>query len=105
MFILQAQLESTKGTSISGSLNHIKSDSESGFDEASSQLSRSGGVDELAGGGGMSMVRSPSSDMLTLEQLVAELKTVAIGWKSFRNVFNCSCASPFDHYVKKVGVI
>ena len=100
----QAHLESIKGTSVGGSLNHIKSDSESGFDEVSSQLSRSGGVDELTGvgGGGGGMLRSPSSDQLTVEQLIAELKTVAIGWKSFRNVFSCSCASPFDHYVKKV---
>ncbi|GFO09175.1 myotubularin-related protein 8 [Plakobranchus ocellatus] len=107
-FDSEAQLESIKGTSRGGSLNHLKSDSESGFDEVSSQLSRSGGVDEItgggggvSGGGGSSMPRSPSSDILSVEQLVAELKTVAIGWKSFRNVHSCSCASPFDHYVKK----
>lgn len=100
-FDSEAQLEGSKGTSMGGSMNHMKSDSESGFDEASSQLSRSGGVEELVGGAGGGMVRSPSSDHLTVEQLVAELKTVAVGWKSFRNVYSCSCASPFDHYMKK----
>ncbi|XP_005111133.2 myotubularin-related protein 6 [Aplysia californica] len=80
--------------------NHIKSDSESGFDECSSQMSRSGiddvGALELSG-----LVRSPSSDQLSVDQLIAELKTVAVDWRSFRNVQSCSCASPFDYYVKK----
>ncbi|ESO88450.1 hypothetical protein LOTGIDRAFT_125960 [Lottia gigantea] len=44
---------------------------------------------------------SPSTDLLTIDQLVSELKTVAIDWRSFRRVYNCTCAAPFDHYVKK----
>lgn len=85
-------------------VNHLKSDSESGFDESSSQMSRSG-FDEVGvyiGLEASGLARSPSTDNLTLEQLILELKSVAVGWKSFRNVQNCSCATPFDYYVKKV---
>ncbi|KAH9494581.1 Myotubularin- protein 8 [Bulinus truncatus] len=84
-------------------VNHLKSDTESGFDESSSQMSRSG-IDEVGicnGMEGSNLVRSPSSEQLSLDQLLAELKTVAIAWKSFRNVQSCSCATPFDYYVKK----
>lgn len=85
-------------------VNYLKSDTESGFDESSSQMSRSG-IDEVGICNGLeasSLVRSPSSEQLSVDQLLAELKTVAIGWKSFRNVQNCSCATPFDYDVKKV---
>ena len=73
----------------------LKSDSESGFDESSSQMSRSG-LDDTTG-----LSRSASTDQLSLDQLLQELKTVAVGWRSFRGVHSCSCASPFDHYAKK----
>ncbi|XP_059168052.1 myotubularin-related protein 6-like [Physella acuta] len=83
-------------------VNHLKSDTESGFDESSSQMSRSGIDDGVyVGMEASGMVRSPSSDQLSVDQLIAELKTVAIGWKSFRNVNSCACATPFDYYVKK----
>ena len=81
-------------------LSHGKSDSESGFDESSSQMSRSG-IEENAFMS--SMVRSPSSDNLSEDMLRAEVKTVACEWKSLRNVMTCSCATPFDYYVKKVS--
>lgn len=87
-------------------VNHLKSDTESGFDESSSQMSRSGIDDGVyIGMEASGMVRSPSSDQLSVDQLIAELKTVAIGWKSFRNVNSCACATPFDYYVKKVSKI
>lgn len=84
--------------------NHLKSDSESGFDESSSQMSRSGFEDGgvYTGMEASGIMRSQSSDHLSLDQLLAELKTVATAWKSIRSVQNCSCATPFDYYVKKV---
>ncbi|XP_071086998.1 phosphatidylinositol-3,5-bisphosphate 3-phosphatase MTMR6-like isoform X1 [Haliotis cracherodii] len=88
----------SKDSDLSG--NHVKSDSESGFDESSSQMSRSGIEDGYAMDSSL-LHRSPSSETLSLDQLLMELKTVAVEWRSFRNVHNCSCATPFDHYVKK----
>ncbi|KAK6168446.1 hypothetical protein SNE40_020977 [Patella caerulea] len=41
------------------------------------------------------------SDLLTLDQLVSELRTVALDWRSFRRVYNCNCLIPFDQHVKK----
>ena len=81
--------------------NHVKSDSESGFDESSSQMSRSGIEDGNYTMENSMLTRSPSSEQLSLDQLVAEMKTVALDWRPFRNVHNCSCATPFDHYMKK----
>ena len=37
-----------------------------------------------------------------MENLLAELKSVAIEWKIFRNVKHCNCAMPFEPYNKKV---
>ncbi|XP_076446061.1 phosphatidylinositol-3,5-bisphosphate 3-phosphatase MTMR8-like isoform X2 [Babylonia areolata] len=83
---------------LEGSQSHGKSDSESGFDESGSPMSRSG-LEE--GGMTLSMVRSPSLEKLSEEVLQAEAGTVAVAWKTLRHVVNCSCATPFDHYVKK----
>jgi hypothetical protein len=83
--------------------SHLKSDSESGFDESSSQMSRSG-IDDVGPYVGMEasgIVRSPTGDQVSLEQLITELRSVALGWKSFRSVHNCSCATPFDYSMKK----
>lgn len=46
---------------------------------------------------------STSLESLCVDQLLMELKSVAIDWKTFRNVSQCSCAIPFEHYTKKVG--
>ncbi len=43
-----------------------------------------------------------SVESLCVENLLAELKSVAIEWKVFRNVKQCSCAMPFEPYNKKV---
>ena len=83
-------------------LGHMKSDSESGFDESMSQMSRSG-VDEGPFTLQSSMIRSPSSENLSEDLLRAEVKTVASDWRTLRNVVTCSCATPFDYYVKKVS--
>ncbi|XP_076467720.1 phosphatidylinositol-3,5-bisphosphate 3-phosphatase MTMR8-like isoform X2 [Babylonia areolata] len=79
-------------------LSQGRSDSESGFDESSSQMSRSGMEESMLNS---SMVRSPSSENLSEDVIRAEMKTVACDWKSLRQVFTCSCATPFDYYVKK----
>ncbi|OWF52869.1 myotubularin-related protein 8-like isoform X2 [Mizuhopecten yessoensis] len=92
-------------------INHIKSDRESGFDEASSTMSRSG-VDEVAsqmsksgieeGVGTMeSSMLSGGMETLTLDQLLLELQSVAVDWRSFRQVHTCTCATPFDCFTKK----
>ena len=80
-----------------------ESDSESGFEDGSSQMSKSMN-DEV----GLSMQTSGlmstslSLETLCLDSLVTELKSVAVDWKTFRTVRVCSCAMPFEHYTKKV---
>ena len=49
------------------------------------------------------MSSSISLETLCLDSLVIELKSVAVDWKTFRNVKVCSCAMPFEHYTKKVS--
>lgn len=85
--------------------NHLKSDSESGFDESSSQMSRSGFDDGgyYPGMDSSTVKRSHSAEHITMEQLIAEMKTVAIVWKSFCKVQSCSCATPLEYHVKKVN--
>ncbi|XP_025086594.1 myotubularin-related protein 6-like isoform X2 [Pomacea canaliculata] len=80
--------------------SHGRSDSESGFDESGSQLSRSG-FEETTCENNVSITHSPSTETLTDDFLDLEMKSVAVEWKSFRSVFTCSCAIPFDYYVKK----
>ncbi|KAL5012393.1 hypothetical protein ScPMuIL_010944 [Solemya velum] len=82
-------------------LNHLKSDSESGFDESCSQMSRSGIDDGYTMTESSILTRTTSFEQLSLDQLLLELKSVAIDWRSFRNIDNCTCASPYDHFTKK----
>ncbi|CAH2268491.1 jg16919 [Pararge aegeria aegeria] len=37
----------------------------------------------------------------TLAQLEAEINTVALDWKSIKNVTECSCSTPLDHFSRK----
>ena len=39
-----------------------------------------------------------------VEQLLQELQSVAVEWKTPRAVKNCSCALPFEQHTKKVRV-
>lgn len=83
--------------------NHTagKSDTESGFDESSSQLSRSGFEDGL-GSSTISLTGVlGNSEPLTRAQFQVELSSVAVDWKPLRNVQNCSCAYSFEHFSKK----
>ena len=41
-------------------------------------------------------------DSLQIYQLLLELQSVAVEWKSFRKVQSCRCAMPFEHFTKKV---
>lgn len=82
-------------------LNHLKSDSESGFDESCSQMSRSGIDEGYTMTESSILTRTTSFEQLSLDQLLLELKSVAIDWRSFRNIDNCTCASPYDHFTKK----
>ncbi|XP_064607612.1 myotubularin-related protein 8-like isoform X2 [Liolophura sinensis] len=84
-----------------GVKNHLKlSDSESGFDESSSQMSRSG-IEDGSSSIHELHVNANHVGTLTIDQLLAELKTVAIDWRAFRNVRQCNCAAPFDHFSRK----
>lgn len=38
------------------------------------------------------------------DQINAELSSVAVDWKPFRNTTTCSCSTPFDQIVGKVSV-
>ncbi|XP_052744775.1 myotubularin-related protein 8 [Bicyclus anynana] len=37
----------------------------------------------------------------TLAQLESEINTVALDWKSLKNVTECSCSTPLDHFSRK----
>ncbi|XP_052076365.1 myotubularin-related protein 6-like isoform X1 [Mytilus californianus] len=84
-----------------------KSDSESGFEEMSKSVPEDLNINMTLPGiedcrtMDSSMTRSASAEQLNLDYLVLELTSVALDWKSFRNVHNCSCASPFDRFTKK----
>ena len=41
-------------------------------------------------------------ESLHVEQILMELQSVAVDWKSLRDVKTCSCALPFEQYTKKV---
>ena len=76
-----------------------ESDSESGFEDYNSQMSKSMNDEFHAS----LMSHSTSVDNLMIDQLVTELKSVAVDWKTFRSVKQCSCAVPFEHHIRKVS--
>lgn len=98
---------------IKDAVNYIKSDRESGFDELSSQMSKSGieeensqmsksGTEEGVGTMESSMLSATcGTEQLSLDQLLTELQSVAVDWRSFRHVHTCTCAAPFDCFTKK----
>lgn len=88
-----------------GNLSQAKSDSESGFDESCSQMSRSGIDDRISTLEPEYLSHSTSLDKLDLEQLHLELDSVAVDWRPFRNIYTCSCAMPFDHFTKKASLV
>ncbi|XP_023237157.1 myotubularin-related protein 6-like isoform X3 [Centruroides sculpturatus] len=40
-------------------------------------------------------------DLSAFRQLDEELKSVAVNWKTLRNIKECSCSTPFDHFGRK----
>lgn len=102
---LQKRESLEKNRLIEGSSNHAKSDSESGFDESCSQMSRSGIDDRISTLEPESMSQSVNLEKFDLNQLHLELQSVAVDWRPFRNIYTCSCAMPFDHFMKKARLI
>lgn len=45
---------------------------------------------------------SNAADIMSVEQLAAELGSVALDWKTLRNIKECVCSTPFDHFSRKV---
>lgn len=45
-----------------------------------------------------------STALVSVEQLLVELQSVAVEWKSLRRATSCSCAIPFEQHSKKVFV-
>lgn len=68
------------------------SDAESGFEDCKDGVSPQGGDSRLR----------DATNLPSWEELDDELKSVAIDWKSLRNIRECVCSTPFDHYSRKV---
>lgn len=43
-------------------------------------------------------------DNSLFSQLTDEMDSVALEWKTLRNVYECICSTPFDHFSRKVCV-
>lgn len=81
--------------------NRLESDAESGFEDGIiSQMSKSLNLDDVVVTSGSSDV--DALDPVQIEQLLNELQSVAIEWKSLRSAVMCSCAMPFEQHSKKV---
>lgn len=73
--------------------NVTQSDTESGgVEDTASQMSKR--ITQLQED--MHLSSYNTCENLTVEQLTLEIDSVAQDWKSFRNVRQCSCSSPFD---------
>lgn len=93
-----------------------ESDSESGFEDgSSSQLSRSLGEDGQRAGkdgdgtseGAEEADRRGSTaavDSVRPDQVLLEMSSVALDWRSPRAVENCDCAMPFEFHTKQVSL-
>ena len=57
------------------------------------------GYENGGGGGGGA---ADDSSVVAVDQLLAEVQSVAVEWKSLRQAKSCSCAMPFEHHSKKV---
>ena len=42
---------------------------------------------------------------ISSEILKNEMESVALEWKAFRNIVECSCMTPFDHSSRKVRLL
>lgn len=37
-----------------------------------------------------------------LQEVTKDLESVALDWKTLRNISECGCSTPFDHFSRKV---
>lgn len=37
-----------------------------------------------------------------MQELTSEMESVALDWKTLRNITECHCSTPFDHFSRKV---
>lgn len=40
-----------------------------------------------------------------IQEVTKDLESVALDWKTLRNVNECGCSTPFDHFSRKVIII
>lgn len=52
-------------------------------------------------GGVVKNITKPSADNISVDQLATELSSVALEWKTLRNIRECVCSTPFDHFSRK----
>ncbi|KAI8128627.1 Myotubularin-related protein 8 [Lucilia cuprina] len=85
--------------------NYDKKMSELSSADDDHPLKPAGGVGETvtssSGGSGMSFASLSLSDEVDPSTLNEEINSVAVDWKSMRNVTACSCSTPFDQFSKK----
>ncbi|XP_064637121.1 myotubularin-related protein 8-like isoform X3 [Lineus longissimus] len=93
-------LDNTDNT-VNGENDTKQSDTESGFEDGSSQMGKSLLEESGSLQNSTFLQRSSSTDTLSVEQLLTEINSVSVNWKSFRNVRQCSCSTPFDTFSKK----
>lgn len=41
---------------------------------------------------------------LGVQEVVKDLESVALDWKTLRNISECGCSTPFDHFSRKVSL-
>lgn len=46
-------------------------------------------------------VKPRSVELISVDQLAQELNSVALDWKTLRNIRECICSTPFDHFSRK----
>ena len=79
-----------------GSLADGTDDASFAVNSADSGYENGGGV--VSGG----VEGAEPAAVVAVDQLLCELQSVAVEWKSLRQATNCSCAMPFEHHSKKV---
>lgn len=49
-----------------------------------------------------SLINLESEASPEMQELTTELESVALDWKTIRNIKECGCSTPFDHFSRKV---
>lgn len=66
-----------------------------------SHASSNGNYSQKGLPGDSTKLSSNTADVLSVDQLAAELESVALDWKTLRNIRECVCSTPFDHFSRK----